>query len=115
VLCPQGKWVEILDLPAGGPPKNARGLCPEGGLEYAAAVFHYARTLALAAQADGAKAGGDLESAVQWFKDGAVESLNRLRVTRDLMLWLVCVVVAHLPASMATCRACGVAPLGPLS
>lgn len=79
----QGKWAEISDLPGTGPPPGARGLCPQGGFEYATAVFHYARALALAAKAEGAAATGDLGSAVEWYASGAIASLDRLRVSPD--------------------------------
>jgi hypothetical protein len=48
-------------------------------------VFHYARTLALAAKAEGAAAAGDLPSVVEWYAGGAATSLARLRV-RPLLL-----------------------------
>ena len=45
-------FVDILAIEA--VPGTARGQCPLGGPGYAAAVFRYARALALAAKADGA-------------------------------------------------------------
>ena len=81
----QGKWGAILDQPGRGPPRGARGLCPAGGFEYATVVFHYGRTLALAAKAEGAAAAGDLPSVVEWYAGGAATSLARLRV-RPLLL-----------------------------
>ena len=76
----QGKWGEILDLPGRGPPADARALCPDGGFEYATAIFHYARTLALAAKAEGAAAIGDLDSVKDAYLQGAATSLQRLEV-----------------------------------
>jgi hypothetical protein len=81
----QGKWGEILDLPGRGPPADARALCPDGGFEYATVIFHYARTLALAAKADGAAAAGDLASVVEWYAQGAAASLQRLEVRAGLL------------------------------
>lgn len=46
------RWEPLLAIQ--GPPPLGRGLCPPGGPEYAAVVYHYARTLALAARAAGA-------------------------------------------------------------
>lgn len=43
-----GLWDTILQSPV--PPLDARGPCPAQGYEYAVAVYHYTRTLALAAQ-----------------------------------------------------------------
>lgn len=67
-------------MPGTGPPIRARGLCPEGGFEYSTAVYHYARTLALAAKAEGAKSVGDMDSAVDWYSQGAVTAFLHLRV-----------------------------------
>lgn len=78
---PQGKWNEILSLPGTGPPAGARGLCPTGGYEYSTAVYHYARTLALAAKAEGARVAGDMESAISWYSQGAVTAFMHLRVS----------------------------------
>lgn len=50
------KWDDILTIET--VPDVARGQCPLGGQGYAAAIFHYARTLALAAKAAGAAAQG---------------------------------------------------------
>ncbi|EIE23263.1 hypothetical protein COCSUDRAFT_47568 [Coccomyxa subellipsoidea C-169] len=75
----QGKWNEILNLPGTGPPAGARGLCPTGGYEYSTAVYHYARTLALAAKAEGARVAGDMESAISWYSQGAVTAFMHLR------------------------------------
>ena len=47
-----GKWEDILAIRE--VPETARGQCPFGGKPYATAIYHYARTLALAAKADGA-------------------------------------------------------------
>jgi hypothetical protein len=80
ILLPQGKWNEILSMPGTGPPIGARGLCPEGGFEYSTAVYHYVRTLALAAKAEGAKSVGDMDSAVDWYSQGAVTAFLHLRV-----------------------------------
>lgn len=41
-------WDGILESPA--PPATARGPCPAQGYEYAVAVYHYTRSLALAAR-----------------------------------------------------------------
>lgn len=41
-------WDEVLAIAA--PPSNARGNCPDGGYAYSVVVYHYARTLALAAR-----------------------------------------------------------------
>ena len=43
-----GLWEDILQSPK--PPGNARGPCPAQGYEYAQAVYHYTRCLALAAR-----------------------------------------------------------------
>ena len=69
-----------MDLPGQGPPKGARALCPGGGFEYAVAVYHYARTLALAAKAVGERAAGETGDFYEAYVGGAVKSLNRLRV-----------------------------------
>ena len=76
----QGKWDAIMDLPGQGPPKGARALCPGGGYEYALAVYHYARTLALAAKAVGERAAGETGDFYAAYVGGAVKSLERLRV-----------------------------------
>lgn len=57
------RWEAVLAIP--GPPPQGRGLCPPGGPQYAALVYHYARTLALAARAAGAAARGDSAPAAQ--------------------------------------------------
>lgn len=88
-IAAQGKWSEILSLPGTGPPPGARGLCPEGGYEYSVAVYHYARTLALAAKAEGARSIGDMDTAVDWYSSGAVASFLRLKV-RHSSLFLFC-------------------------
>ena len=36
------RWEAVLAVP--GPPTQGRGLCPPGGPEYAAVLYHYART-----------------------------------------------------------------------
>ncbi len=69
-----------MELPGQGPPKTARALCPGSGYEYAVAVYHYARTLALAAKAMGVKAAGETGAFYDAYVDGAVKSLQRLRV-----------------------------------
>lgn len=43
-----GLWEDILAMPFPG--HAARGPCPDGGYEYAVVVYHYTRTLALAAR-----------------------------------------------------------------
>ncbi|BDA50251.1 hypothetical protein COCOBI_15-3800 [Coccomyxa sp. Obi] len=75
----QGKWHEILSLPGTGPPAGARGLCPEGGNQYAVAVYHYARCLALAAKAEGARAAGDMDAAISTYAGGALADFLKLR------------------------------------
>ena len=76
----QGKWHEILSMPGTGPPAGARGLCPEGGYQYSVAVYHYARCLALAAKAEGARSAGDLAAVVGAYAEGAVADFVKLRV-----------------------------------
>ncbi len=67
-------------MPGTAPPPGARGLCPEGGYQYAVAVYHYARCLALAAKAEGVSAAGDLAAAVSAYAGGAVADFVKLRV-----------------------------------
>lgn len=76
----QGKWDAIMELPGRGPPPGARALCPGGGYEYAVTVYHYARTLALAAKAAGVAAAGETGDFYDAYVEGAVKSLNRLQV-----------------------------------
>lgn len=65
------RWEPILAIPSS--PELGRGLCPAGGPQYAAAVFHYARTLALAAKAAGAQARGDGAGAAKLTADADLE------------------------------------------
>ena len=46
------RWDDILGIRE--VPETARGQCPGGGLPYAITIYHYARTLALAAKTEGA-------------------------------------------------------------
>ena len=72
------KWDDIL--PIREVPDTARGQCPFGGLAYAKAIYHYARTLALAAKADGAQQKG-LKGEGQRLKGLAESSMTLLRVS----------------------------------
>lgn len=65
------RWEPLLAIPSS--PELGRGLCPAGGPQYAAAVFHYARTLALAAKAAGAQARGDSAGAAKLTADADLE------------------------------------------
>ena len=71
------KWDDILAIRE--VPETARGQCPSGGLPYAMAVYHYARTLALAAKAEGA-AQRSAKGESQRLKGLAETSLALLRV-----------------------------------
>ena len=81
--CPRqvlyARWEAVLAIP--GPPPLGRGMCPPGGPEYAALVYHYARTLALAARAAGAAARGASAPAAQAVADADAE-LARLQARR---------------------------------
>ncbi|KAK9835405.1 hypothetical protein WJX81_007635 [Elliptochloris bilobata] len=74
----QGKWSALLSDPGRGPPVGARGLCP-GSPEYAAAVRHFARAMALAARGAAAAAAGDLAEISANYLSGAAVELARLR------------------------------------
>ena len=69
-----------MELPRQGPPPGARALCPDGGYDYALTVYHYARTLALAAKAAGIAASGDTGDFYDAYVKGAVISLTKLQV-----------------------------------
>ncbi len=69
-----------MALPGQGPPKGARALCPDQGYQYAVAVYHYARTLALAAKAVGLRAAGQTGAVYNAYVEGAVMALERLQV-----------------------------------
>ncbi len=75
------KWDDILAIRE--VPETARGQCPFGGLPYATAIYHYARTLALAAKADGAQQKG-LRGEGQRLKGLAESSMTLLRVSAYL-------------------------------
>jgi hypothetical protein len=51
-----GRWHDLMDIDA--LPENARGLCPYGGREFAAVVWHYVRVLMYAGQADSSRSRG---------------------------------------------------------
>jgi len=69
-----------MALPGQGPPKGARALCPAQGYQYAVAVYHYARTLALAAKAMGLRAAGQTGAFYDAYVEGTVMALERLQV-----------------------------------
>jgi hypothetical protein len=73
-----------MELPGQGPPPGARGLCPDGGYGYAVTVYHYARTLAIAAKAAGIAASGQTRDFYDAYVKGAVISLTRLQVRVSL-------------------------------
>jgi hypothetical protein len=73
------KWDDILAIEV--VPDVARGQCPLGGQEYAAAVFRYARTMALAAKAAAAAARGFEEEAARLAQLADAE-LTLLKVRR---------------------------------
>ena len=75
------KWDDILAIRE--VPETARGQCPHGGLPYATAIYHYARTLALAAKAEGALQKG-LKGERQKLQSLAETSLALLKVQSPL-------------------------------
>ena len=84
-----------MELPGQGPPPGARALCPDGGYDYAVTVYHYARTLALAAKAAGIAASGETGDFYDAYVQGAVISLTKLQVrisvlSREGLLVLLC-------------------------
>ena len=111
------RWEPILAIPSS--PELGRGLCPAGGPQYAAVVFHYARTLALAAKAAGAQARGDGAGAAKLTADADLE-LALLQARRPQLeqraqageaFWVCCHVG---PASLARHGAWAPGPkLGP--
>jgi len=74
----QAKWAALLAEPGAAPPPGARGLCA-GGPEYAAAVLHFGRCMALTARAAAAAAAGDLGEVAGGYADGAAADLARLQ------------------------------------
>jgi len=86
----QAKWAALLAEPGAAPPPGARGLCP-GGPEYAAAVLHFGRCMALTARAAAAAAVGDLDEVAGGYADGAAADLARLQArapTPSLATWI---------------------------
>ena len=75
------KWDDILAIRE--VPETARGQCPHGGLPYAITVYHYARTLALAAKAEGALQKG-LKGETQKLQSLAETSMALLSVQSPL-------------------------------
>ena len=63
-----------------GPPNGARGMCPNGGLEYADAVQLFARSMALLAKAAGLKAAGDHDDAIAQYVFGGSGFVDLLQV-----------------------------------
>lgn len=74
------KWDDVLAIRE--VPETARGQCPAGGLPYATAMFHYARTLALSAKAEGSLQKGFKEEG-QRLKGLAESSMTLLRVRQS--------------------------------
>ena len=71
------KWDDILAIRE--VPETARGQCPHGGLPYATTIYHYARTLALAARSEGAGQRG-LKGERQKLESQAQTSMALLKV-----------------------------------
>ncbi len=74
----QAKWAALLAEPGRTPPPGARGLCP-GAPEYAAAVLHFGRCMALTARSAAAAAAGDLGAVAGGYADGAAADLASLQ------------------------------------
>ena len=76
------KWDDILAIRE--VPESARGQCPHGGLPYATTIYHYARTLALAAKTEGALQRG-LKGERQRLQGLAETSMALLKVRSPLL------------------------------
>jgi len=91
-----------MALPGQGPPKGARALCPAQGYQYAVAVYHYARTLALAAKAMGLRAAGQTGAFYDAYVEGTVMALERLQVCLLKVPSLIVMLQARLWVDLST-------------
>ncbi|KAK9789960.1 hypothetical protein WJX73_005679 [Symbiochloris irregularis] len=84
-LVQQGSWAEVMRDIGRAPPKNARGMCPQGGVAFSGAVHLFAQSMSVMAKAAGLMQAGDTAEAVEQYVRGGDTLAAKLQDAADAM------------------------------